>query len=500
MSCTDYVQILRIGEASRDATDKVRGFLYQDILALEIILNAKDDDKIYVEWVEDIFIENKNSISMYQVKHYPQSIPKFDDIFKNMFYQFLKYKLFQQENNEKNFNAYCFCHTRPQNYHEISDEEKRELIKRENEIQKINKFEIEQKLEQCSNLPERIALMFDEIASTKYLQEFNFKVFKRDDITTTRDVLKADLYNQFYPINNISFLQNQNIEHKKNMLMAVAIQYIQSTYYSKSDNDAYLERCMTKASFFEYLNKIIGVDEVEYTNTIKFIILGYIDDLFSDLQSRINAELYREIYFSTKQFFMDNLNTPSQRFKFLNSISTNKYSKLNSDDYSKDIENEIRLIYEHKDKIIGFLKITWKLLFNIDCNDFKEFFKEFSDCYMFQFEGEKMKPAILLYPGDDTEYEASMLFERVLYMRKKPKKWYFCGNYKGKYKYSFNVNKIDEARSEEFDINNTENDSFYIECMDCVKYNFSQMEKKDEDLNQSVFNYHCIKGGINGIV
>ncbi|MBU3156338.1 hypothetical protein [Clostridium estertheticum] len=488
----EYAGILRIGERARDASDKIRGFLYQDLLAIDLIMTSNQEDKIYVEWVEDILIENSDDISIYQVKHYPESNLEFQEIYKNMFYQFLKFKL--MESHKKEVTTYCLYQAK--NYTDVNIEVNSSYIKKENDFNMINKSNIKERLNMCSNMPSRIELIFDEVACTNFLNEFNFQKKEKKNIEDTRKMLKTMLYNNVVVDPTLfQMIEKKNVE---DILLAIAIQYIQTSYYKKLED--YKKRYMTKILLINYINGIVGIDERKCNERIKFIVLGYIDEFCSEIISEIehdkNVETYKEIYFSTKDFFMENLKTKKQRFKFLNSISTDRYEELNWESYERNVKSETDRFLEHKTNINEFIKTIWKILFDIGCKDFSEYIKENDDCFFFEFLHEKANPVIILSSGNgDSSREASKALPRISKMCLKPQKWYLQGKLKGIYPYSFDINKIKDTKiNGDFSLLHMEQDCFKIECMDCIACGQGEMDIKDVNLCGCIFDFNCIKG------
>lgn len=489
----DYAESLRIGEEGRDATDTIKGFLYQDLLTIELLLDSKDEDKIYTEWVEDILIENSVSVSIYQVKHYPKSELKFQKVYDNMFYQFLKYKLYNKE--KRKIKTYCLYHAKEWKDHDKSITQKR--IKKENNIEKIDKSDIKSRFESCKKFEEGKQLLFDEVACTKDLGEFEFEKKPKKYISDTKKEVKKLLYNFFEPyIDDVNIFQMLNNEDIEDILLALAVQYVQDSYYRKKEDGEAI--CMTRASFINYMSRIAEVDEQKNTELIKLIVLGYIDEVFSYLQSDIEDEekllTYREIYFSTKEFFKINLDTKEKRFKFLNSISTDKHDNLNWTNY-KDCKSEEKKYLEHKRIIKKVIKMIWKILYDIDCFDFSQYIKESDDCFFFDFPKEDAKYVIMLPPIYTANEDLKNILPRVARMNTRPKKWYMPGKIKDVCEYKYDVHRVSEVKlNGSFSSYYKEEHIFKIECMQCVGFDGEEMETKDPDLKECLFKLDCTRG------
>ena len=78
------------GEEKRDAGSKIRGFLFQDLVAISKLLG---EDTIYVipEYVEDVLVYTKEQTYIIQAKYYPQGNiqSKHRDIIRDLYYQYL---------------------------------------------------------------------------------------------------------------------------------------------------------------------------------------------------------------------------------------------------------------------------------------------------------------------------------------------------------------------------------------------------------------------------
>lgn len=491
---TEYAEILRIGEIRRDASDNIKGFLYQDLLAIELILDSLDDDRIYVEWVEDIFVENSTTVSIYQVKHYPRSELDFQAIFENMFYQLLKYKLY--ENDRKDVKTYCLYYAdRIKNYDKVQTQK----IINEIDFKTVNRPDIQNRLINCKSMTERIGLLFKEVANSSFLDELTFKPIEKNNIEITRFNLKNTLYGLFKASIEtdevIRMLDNETI---CDVLLALAVQYIQGSYYKKIED--YNERCMTKLNLINYIKRVFVADEQKNTEIIKSLVLGYIDEVFNEviveIEDKNNAEKYHELYLSTKEYLGRILGDMKTRFKFLNSISTEEHKVLNWEKYQANDFEEKNKYREHKNSIKLTIRMAWKVLYDIDCTDYGRYIKESDDCFFFDIENEEARRVVILSStaGQSTN-DMKKILPRVAKMKIRPDKWYMLGKLRKFYKYSYYVNKVDDVElSEESSVFYKEENKFKIECMGCVDYDGEKMEEKDPDLKECLFKMKCVKG------
>ena len=89
------LSIMYEGDKARDATDKIRGFLFQDFVTIMCLLqkNVKYVCSEYIEDV-DVFFED-NTFEFIQVKYYPKTRPNMKEILTDLYYQYLRLEMLQ---------------------------------------------------------------------------------------------------------------------------------------------------------------------------------------------------------------------------------------------------------------------------------------------------------------------------------------------------------------------------------------------------------------------
>ena len=495
---TEYAEVLHVGEAKRDASDSIKGFLYQDLLAIELLINSENEDRIYVEWVEDILVESATQISIYQVKHYPGSTLTLQKIYNNMFYQFLKFKLY--ENDEKEVETYCFYHADKNMVTGYKKDKTQKKIK-ENDIETIDKSEIREELQNCSDMDKQKDLLFKKVANKSLLDEFKFSVVEKGKIEDLRDNLKNSLCRLFETsIINDDLIKKLKDEDIKELLLAMAVQYVQESYYKKPE--VYTQRIMTKECFNNHINRIFKADEQKSTDIIISLVMGYIDNAFNEIFCEIedidNAEIYKKIYLSTKNYLNKILVDKKKRFKFLNSFSTDGEKELNWGSYKENNFNERDKFVENRGVIKSVQKNAWKILYDIDCSDYGAYIKESEESFFFNFDSyEESKRVVIFSSLAGEQYgDIKRIVPRLAKMEERPDKWYMRGELRSYYKYSLDVNKIrDIDLGMGHNVLYEESNFFKIECMDCVQCSSEKMEIKDPDLKNCLFKRDCTKKG-----
>lgn len=77
------------GEAKRDARSKIRGFLFQDLIAIRWLVNPSTES-VCSEYIEDVIVFGKDSTYVIQAKYYPSSGIVKNEIMRELYYQYLR--------------------------------------------------------------------------------------------------------------------------------------------------------------------------------------------------------------------------------------------------------------------------------------------------------------------------------------------------------------------------------------------------------------------------
>ena len=81
------------GDKKRDATSKIRGFIFQDYITIMCLLRDKVE-YVCSEYLEDVDVFYKNGkFEFIQVKYYPNTSPQREEIFTDLYYQYLRLKM-----------------------------------------------------------------------------------------------------------------------------------------------------------------------------------------------------------------------------------------------------------------------------------------------------------------------------------------------------------------------------------------------------------------------
>lgn len=484
---------LRMGESRRDASDKIRGFLYQDLIAINTMLSLDDTYSCYIEWVEDIFFENDKEVILIQVKYYPSSWVDFKEIFSDMYYQFLKFQLID---SKKIMKTYCYQHSRT-NYDEESCKNNLISLCGESNIEGRDKVILFEELKKCTKQENRKDLLFEKVSSSKLINNLNFKSDKKASISELKEEVSRELFDLF---SSNSIIKTLAEDESKKILISLSIYFIQKKYYSNSEK--YEERRIRKQDLKLYIESALSYDESRGITLIKSVVFNCIDSIFlkiienKDFYGEAVIEKYKKIYIASKEYFDKTLDEKQSRFALLNTVSLYDEKKLNYEKY-KDyiVEDEKNEFFRNEERIEAYIESLWKLIYNIesDYNNIKlEKYIQCRECLLFNSNLEPDSPVLLSsFVQDRKAHEqANNIFSRIKKMKIKPGKWYLSGPIKGKYLYSYGITKIDP---DEHDITKgfyNDIEYFKVKCLKCLKCDTQEMNINDK-LDTNLFLSNC---------
>lgn len=80
------------GEESRDASSTIRGFLFQDLIAIQRLVNPSTE-AVCSEYIEDVTVFRKDATYVIQAKYYPSGGIVKKEIMRELYYQYLRLQL-----------------------------------------------------------------------------------------------------------------------------------------------------------------------------------------------------------------------------------------------------------------------------------------------------------------------------------------------------------------------------------------------------------------------
>lgn len=191
------------GDKERDASSKVRGFVFQDYVTVMCLL--KDDvEYVCAEYLEDIDVFfNDGNFECIQVKYYPKKYPKWEEIYTDLYYQYLRLLMLRSSLTvkpvlliHKNGGVSIPTVETMETYVGRGDELKDTVIYSN---AKDEEAWLRQNVYKASKKDEQKTILFASKASKATINEFidKLKVSKLDNIETYKDELKKELLKQY---------------------------------------------------------------------------------------------------------------------------------------------------------------------------------------------------------------------------------------------------------------------------------------------------------------
>ena len=227
----EKLSVMYEGDKSRDASDKIRGFLFQDYVLIKYLLQ-NHVEYVCSEYLEDVdvFFED-GTFEFIQVKYYPKTSPKMKEISTDLYYQHLR---IQMLNSTLNAVPKLYIHRNPKVEKPTFDEmityiglgntlPKSVLYSKDADSinwLRSNVYSKNKKEEQKTTL-------FATMASEETLKEFvaKFDVCHQPDINQYKEELMEALAKAY-----LNTDKDRKEEHWKVILLGLAISYIQRRY------------------------------------------------------------------------------------------------------------------------------------------------------------------------------------------------------------------------------------------------------------------------------
>lgn len=229
----DFLSELRCGEERRDASASIRGFLYQDYLALDLLLS--ETGNICLEFIEDICFFSKNKVCFYQVKYFPKSDLKSLEISKTLFYQYIRSQMIDKKSVIVKQLEICLFYYLNKEIEFVSDKFEKHMNKEFPESKEIiNDEDLIDKINQMKTMKEREELLFSN-RSNKYIKDF-FKIIKfvkKEDFQNIKSNITENMKSIIMYEN--SFLLNE--ENILDIMFSLGLSMIRERYCLDSDND-----------------------------------------------------------------------------------------------------------------------------------------------------------------------------------------------------------------------------------------------------------------------
>lgn len=489
----NYLPDMYNGESRRDAAPGVRGFLFQDLLAVEELIR-EETEFICSEFIEDVCAVTSNGVRIIQSKYTPKTALDIEEITRELYYQYIKLRRYGYLGEiipVLGFHADAVT---------VPDEETAKKYLNLPAGQKLfqgTAVEIKAKVKECigaGTKQERENNLFASFYEPKELRSF-LAVYQakevRENIGSYRKTLGAKL-DAFF---NTDCCPVENTDNRQEMLIALATKLIQDRYNEPNqptDNQELLKhRKVQRKYFLAVLGRALASEPSFCTVIRSFVDEAYcelVDEQLSpDNRTRLNC-----LYASTNEWVENNMNSRSGVVQLLNTVNTD----LNTPCVSDGQQALRQALYICKERIITFYKHVWKIKLDLGQDTFKEcLLPEISEYVAFSFQNQKdwSKRSIIMGSlGDCPKKKVEYVQKRVRAWNERPQKWYLRSPIiRGVGDYSIDVTRIALQR---LDVTSISPDQFAVECMECIGIDEGEWVI-NENCADNIFSEKCIKYG-----
>lgn len=481
------------GDKNRDASSTIRGFLFQDLVAIESLLDDSVEN-VCLEYLEDVDVCYKDgTFNIIQVKYYPHTYPKIEEIMTDLYYQYLRMFLLKSKLTIK---PLLVIH-RPQTVN-ILDLEGMKLAVNPGATEQPKVFPdfeyFNKNIHPLKKAQQKEAL-FSRYAYESSIKDFlgQFEIVYKNNMECFLDELEEKLEQTF---SGIGFYGD--IKDKKKVLIGLAISYVQRRYKVENPNFDILR--INRQEFYEEIKECIrGCDDENIVAYLKSIALQVINEIvdYNDMSEHL-IQIVNGIYLNTLDWLSDIGGNVKGQFQLVNTLSDNDVKAMKR--FSElDVMNRLMKISECQRGIKHFLKYLWKIILDI-CLD-KADFDIYTDANMMKpqtyvvsnetnyicikFPKDCVDTSVIVWANSESPKRSRrILCDRMLEI--KPEKWFMKGNESGKYDYSYSTANIRQGNS----VIDGDDDSFVIECMKCIKVDVDEWSIND-NCEDCIFSQTC---------
>ena len=497
------------GDKNRDASSKIRGFLFQDYVTIMCLLQDKVE-YVCSEYLEDVDVFYEDGrFDFIQVKYYPNTLPDKKVISTDLYYQYLRLQMLQSTLEAKP----CLFIHRETVVVKPTIQEMKNYVGLKRTLPKTVDYSIIQDPEKwlrdniytIDKKENQKATFFEKMASEQSIESFinQLSISPQLSICEYKEKLMERLAKEFPNTSN-----SGDEERWKLILLGVSILYIQRRY-ALVDSD-FNELRIAKNEFYEYMTESV---KNKKESTIVSYLVGIASELYGEIinynpLSDLQIHILNLIYHNTVTWLENIANTVGGQYELLNTFSTDDERKVFE---YKLLSLDARLLKmaECKSSYIVFLSYMWKIILNLCQEKIKletditmnpDLFKpnyyieqSVTEYVCFNFPDDKHVSCSIILPrvGGDFNGVKRKIVGRMIKMSQKPEKWFFENNkiLKGKNYYNYSTAEINENPT----VADLGEDSFYIECMDCIGIDETEWNIPEE-CSECIFSEKCVNG------
>lgn len=519
------LSIMFEGDKSRDATPSIRGFLFQDYIVINFLLQ-EGVECVCSEYLEDVDVFYEDGrFEFIQAKYYPQTNPNqhMKEIFTDLYYQYLRLQMLRSSLTAL---PKLYIHTNPPLGKQNPDEVKKSIDLgsqlsetaiypdaadaatwlRKNVYSKEVTNKQGKKETKKQNKAEQKNSLFTQMASKDSLNAFS-------GVLEVVDLPNIDDYKYQLMKALAASYPNPNPGNREDnwqmILLGLAISRVQQRYVDGSTD--FLKLRVGKREFDEYMrNSVQTKSEQTIASYLVAIVARKYAEIMNDNElSDLQANMLKWIYRNTINWIGEIGATINGQYRLLNTISKDEHSQI--DGYtSAAIDDRLISMAECKDAFAVFLGYLWKIMLNIcqdnvtdmaEMDDYSELFdpkhyivSSVTDYVCLNFPEDKYIYHSVILPRAGSEFKGikRKIVGRMMNVSPKPEKWFFENNKltRGKNYYSYSTANVNENPS----VVDLGEDSFYVECMDCIGIDEDEWNIQ-ESCGDCIFSMKCKKEG-----
>lgn len=506
----EKITAMYVGDNARDAADKIRGFLFQDYVTIRCLLQ-NHVEYVCSEYLEDVdvFFED-GRFEFIQVKYYPKTSPNMKEISTDLYYQFLRLQLLQSTLSALP-RLYIY---RRQKVEKPTIDKMKEYIGLESQCPDTVSYPktedaitwLKENVYTTNKKSEQKEKLFVAMASEESLKEFiaKFDIVQQLDINQYKEKLLEELV-EAYPNPN----KGDKQENWQMVLLGLAILYIQRRYtldgpdfnklrVAKTEFDQYMMKCSETKTEWTIVSYLVGIACEGYRGIIN-------NNDLTKLQTCMLELIYRNTILWIKEIGK----TVDGQCRLLNTISRDEATKI-AEYRGMTVDGRLCYMAECKLDFLVFLHYLWKIMLNISqekVNNETEIYEQIelfnpiyymdlsvTDYVCLNFPEDKyanhsviLPPAVGYFKGVKRK-----IVERMVKMSPKPEKWFFQNSQltRGKNYYNYSTADVSENPT----VADLGEDSFYIECMECIGIDEGEWETQ-EVCSACIFSEKCVKEG-----
>ena len=507
MNISDELGLLSVvyeTEKKRDASSKIRGFIFQDYIAIDRILRH-DAKTVWSEYLEDVdVLFNNNCIEIIQAKYYPSSALDILPILKDMYCVYLS---LQMMHSELNIIPILYYHNDKRVIKPVIDDMKASLGLGKKLPQKPSYPSREDSINWLKanvnnkNKEDGEKVLIEAMASDESITCFigALKIKRKNGINSYRETLIKEII-KVYP--NSSGIYSDN--EWGHLLFGLAMINVQSLYCGS-------QKSIEKVAFDNQMKMAFKQTDAQTISChlVDSINERYLSIVANNTLTQLAAHMLDLICKNTIIWINKLCSTIEGQYTLYNTISTKEVSVI-SGFMSLSPDKRQELILKDTYTFDLFLRYMWKIMLDL-CQDQVKNEEQLSEkstlcdpntyidpvvtdyvCFNFPQDRSSNHSAILPPGTSDFRGVKRIIIERMLKGSTKPEKWFFQN-----YSLKPGLNFYDYSTADPIEnqtVVNLNDDFFYIECMKCISTEEGTWNTND-NCNSCIFNDKCVHEG-----